>query len=419
MQEFKNMDVPSSDLVTSSPNNPFGGFGIPELVPARIEKCRGAFKGNRINFVLPVIYDKWWFGGPATALKLFQRLAADFEYARIILPNQAESQFNFDTWPEWVTDHGEVTAKSIAFLDNGEAALAVSATDFFMATFWSTATYIKDVIALQTRLFPEASRRFVYLIQDYEPGFYPYTARYECAKATYLDSDNTIAVFNSQFLADYFRLNGLRFAEEHVFEPALNSRLKQKKVELARCPKERLILVYGRPSVSRNDFDIVVDGLRRWAKSYPQAAQWTVVSAGERHADVHLGGETILKSLGKLTLDDYARHLAQCWTGLSFMYSPHPSYPPLEMAEFGAWVITNGFENKDLSTLAENILTVASTPEAIAEKLTWCCEQYRPDATAFKANTANPSSVFRGVEGNEFQFAHALAQSWLSRPNGR
>lgn len=400
----------SSDLITSSPNNPFGGFGIPELVPARVAKNRRPLNGNRINFVIPAIYEKWWFGGPATALRLFQKLATRFEYARIILPNQAESQFDFSNWPDWVVDRGDIAPQSIAFLDNGAGSLSVSATDFFMATFWSTATYIKDVIARQEQLFPGADRRFVYLIQDYEPGFYPYTARYECARATYRDRDKTIAVFNSQFLADYFRQNGLIFSEEHVFEPMFNSRLKQKKTELAGCPKERLIMAYGRPSVSRNDFDLAVEGLRIWATTFPSASQWTVITAGEKHADVPLGGQSVLKSLGKLSLDDYSRHLAKCWAGLSFMFSPHPSYPPLEMAEFGAWVITNRFENKNLATLAPNIISAESTPDAVAERLIWCCEQYQPGKTAAIANL-NP--VFRGIEGDEFWFSHALAESWL------
>ncbi|OBI53361.1 hypothetical protein A5706_22475 [Mycobacterium sp. E796] len=37
------------------------------------------------------------------------------------------------------------------------------------------------------------------------------------------------------------------------------------------------------------------------------------------------------------------------------MISPHPSYPPLEMAEAGMRVITNSYENKNLSALHENI----------------------------------------------------------------
>jgi hypothetical protein len=40
------------------------------------------------------------------------------------------------------------------------------------------------------------------------------------------------------------------------------------------------------------------------------------------------------------------------------MVSPHPSYPPLEMAAFGAQVVTNGFANKNLSALSSFLHSV-------------------------------------------------------------
>ncbi len=40
------------------------------------------------------------------------------------------------------------------------------------------------------------------------------------------------------------------------------------------------------------------------------------------------------------------------------MCSPHPSYPPLEMATFGVKTITNSFECKDLSSFSPNIISV-------------------------------------------------------------
>ena len=49
-----------------------------------------------------------------------------------------------------------------------------------------------------------------------------------------------------------------------------------------------------------------------------------------------------------------SRHTRRCSAGsaigISLMVSPHPSYPPLEMAHLGMLVLTNGFGAKDLST---------------------------------------------------------------------
>ena len=40
------------------------------------------------------------------------------------------------------------------------------------------------------------------------------------------------------------------------------------------------------------------------------------------------------------------------------MVSPHPSYPPLEMATFGMKVLTNSFVTKNISDFNENIKSI-------------------------------------------------------------
>ena len=52
---------------------------------------------------------------------------------------------------------------------------------------------------------------------------------------------------------------------------------------------------------------------------------------------------------GKMSLDDYADILNRSAIGVSLMISPHPSYPPLEMANAGCLTITNGYEGKDMT----------------------------------------------------------------------
>ena len=83
-------------------------------------------------------------------------------------------------------------------------------------------------------------------------------------------------------------------------------------------------------------------------------------------------------SLGKLSLDDYAAALSESAIGVSLMLSPHPSYPPLEMAQFGVRVVTNGFANKDLGAEAQGIVSLrAPTPEAIGQTLSKLAEPWR------------------------------------------
>jgi hypothetical protein len=54
--------------------------------------------------------------------------------------------------------------------------------------------------------------------------------------------------------------------------------------------------------------------------------------------------------------------------GLSLMYTPHPSYPPLDLAASGAVVVTNKFANKtDLSQYSSNIICAELELGALVE----------------------------------------------------
>lgn len=64
--------------------------------------------------------------------------------------------------------------------------------------------------------------------------------------------------------------------------------------------------------------------------------------------------------VGKLSLEDYSETLNKTAIGISLMESPHPSYPPLEMASAGCITITNGYYNKNLALRSPNILSIKS-----------------------------------------------------------
>ena len=58
------------------------------------------------------------------------------------------------------------------------------------------------------------------------------------------------------------------------------------------------------------------------------------------------------------------------------MVSPHPSYPPLEMAAAGLLVLSNTYANKDLSKLHDNIRSFVSFDlERVAAQLKATAEE--------------------------------------------
>lgn len=85
--------------------------------------------------------------------------------------------------------------------------------------------------------------------------------------------------------------------------------------------KKKKILIYGRPSVARNAFALIVESLRIWVWTQPNADQWEVISAGEHHSDVEIGNGVVIKSKGKMSLEDYANELKESALGVSLMIS--------------------------------------------------------------------------------------------------
>ena len=71
--------------------------------------------------------------------------------------------------------------------------------------------------------------------------------------------------------------------------------------------------------------------------------------------------------LGKVSLNTYSQLLSISKVGISLMISPHPSYPPLEMAYYGLFVVTNCFQTKNLNLRSSNFISISDcTPEEIA-----------------------------------------------------
>jgi hypothetical protein len=381
---------------------------VPEALP--LFARRSSVSGQRLNLVLPGLSTRHVFGGISTALHFFLEMATHFDDLRIVVTDElafaAADNPDFADWTILnIADDDQPGKTIVSAGDRSKYTLAIRENDVFIATAWWTASNIKKLLAQRKKLWPDCREtKFVYLIQDYEPGFYPWSSRYALAEASYHDGSDCIAVFNTSFLKNYFDAKGYKFYKSFVFEPILNKKLQP---FLAECPlkaRERQVLVYGRPSVSRNCFELIVTALRQ-VVSTADCTGWTFVSAGEAHPNVDLGKGVFLKSLGKLSIAEYGHQLQQTFAGVSLMVSPHPSYPPLEMAAFGIRVLTNRYDEKCLSSLADNIDSVDYlSPESISEKVVGIIKSYKADAYGHLPQ----SSFFREFREVENPFGHIV-----------
>lgn len=357
------------------PGWPPYAMSMPETTPYTPKRVEGS--GARLNLIVPSINQAHYFGGIHTAVQFYMELCAHFPRSRVILcdvPPEEGATGRLPGHAHARADQPATTAREVvAYSDRYQKELAVEPGDLWLTTAWWTAYAAQRLQAWQAE-HCGAQGDLVYLIQDFEPGFYPWSSHHVSALSTYRPQQD-LAIFNTGLLAEYFDRQGLSFQRRAAFEPTLNQGLRPGLTKAATGgARERRIVIYGRPSTPRNAFELVCEALRLWRWRFPAAADWTVVSPGEVAQDLDIGGVQV-RGLGKLAIGAYADLLATSSVGLSLMVSPHPSYPPLEMAAFGMRVVTNAYANKDLSRASPNICSVAPTPEAIADALVRCCTE--------------------------------------------
>lgn len=381
------------------------------LAQYRFEPCADA--RPRLNFVIDNLTAASMFGGVKTGIDIVVNLAWKLDRhapeLRLILtnPNSAsDAELFLQQAARIGIDPATITVVKVTSRDQ---AIAVRARDLFITYNWWTTLNIAPLLQTQADHFGQAIKPLIYLIQEYEPHMMPFSSGLNLAREAYDTPQRLWGVFNSSNLYDYFRLQGHQAEREFTFEPVVNARLRPYLRNVAESARERRILVYGRPGIPRNCFPALLRGLRRWAVDYPESAQWDVVSAGTAHKDYPLGNGRSLRSVGKLSLDDYAGMLLGSSVGVSLMSSPHPSYPPLEMAHFGLRTITNSFMCKALEGYHPDLVALSSIQEhALSAAIAQACERHG------EPRERSPNADYVREEAYPFlaDLAHGIAQEW-------
>jgi hypothetical protein len=330
----------------------------------------------RLNVLLPHYSASMMYGGIASALELVRTLSVGYDRVRFV----SERPWSMTEDPADLrafVAHPESAEIETADLFSEEG-LPCHQREIFFCTFWTTALAWEAYSAALTASGYSPNPFFLF-IQDYEPGFYPQNYNHCRALSAYAHGPHTHAIFNSSELASYFRGQGFSFARETVLAPSLHPELrvylKQRHFTLLAKPEDHIVLlIYGRPAQPRNCFPVLLEGLHRFLApmNEQERREFLIISAGAStpHPDILLCPDTMVKSAGKLPIEKYIAYLSFAHIGISLMASPHPSYPPLEMATFGLYTITNRFANKDLSQTHPLIHSIDQPwPASIAAEL--------------------------------------------------
>jgi O-antigen biosynthesis protein len=327
-----------------------------------------------LNVLVPTLAMRGMSGGPNTAVSLACRLAATGIKVRLV---STQAPLDQDTSHFW--DHATKLADTDPRKHHVELVDAsyrgrpfhIGENDLFMATAWWTAQAVKHALR-HTR-----QKRFLYLIQDYECLLHPASTEQALADETYrLDH---LPIINTALLHDFLveqkigRFAESKFAKEALtFEPAVDVTLFYPSTDVATTRRKRRLLFYVRPSTGlRNLFELGLAALRKLVNEGAiDSESWEICGMGEPFEQVALGSNCWLVPLPWVSLATYAQQMRESDLLLSLMLSPHPSYPPLEMAACGRPVVTTVFGNKDavrLAAISPNIIAVEPTLEAIAD----------------------------------------------------
>lgn len=326
-----------------------------------------------VNLLLPAVRMVSMSGGPNTALNVGYRLAAQGFAVRIFstdVPTEA------DLAPVWkhIVSNGGGTRKpahlEIVDASDRSKPVSIGANDVFFATAWWTAQMANWARPLV------ANRPFIYLIQDFEPILYSASSAYALAQETY--GFNYLPAINTKLLRDYLVENRVgKFSDpEHcrrsiTFEPAIAAKSFYYS---PRIDGRRTLLFYARPTSGiRNLFEIGIAAIQTAIdQGVFDPEEWSFIGMGEPFTPFSLGRGAMLECAPWLGFDDYAVQMRQADILLSLMLSPHPSYPPLEMAACGGLVVTNAYGNKTTARMAEispNILAAEPTITGVTDAI--------------------------------------------------
>jgi hypothetical protein len=333
---------------------------------------------RRVNVLLSVLDFKHVFGGYIAVFHLARCLAQSGRQVRMVITD--ECRYEPAVWREKFKSYPGLED----FLDRVEVVAAydraipleVQPRDQFLATSWWTA-HLAHKAAVEL-----GRQSFTYLMQDYEPCFYPMGSTAALARESYTFPHR--AIYSTELLRDHFRQNSYgvyaagREAGDRAsvsFENAVTPVGPVNAMDIAnRTPRKLLSYARPEPYNSRNLFELGLMALVKAIRSGVFSGDWEFHGIGSSTLTgrVELADGKTMRLLPRQRLTDYCRTLKAHDVGLSLMDTPHPSLVPLEMASAGMLTVTNTFANKTaerLQAISPNLIAVKSTVPALVAGL--------------------------------------------------
>ena len=335
-----------------------------EVLQARFQSLRElpAFSvpnvPKRVSMITDSINAGSLYGGVSTAI-IFTALLSKYAGAnlRIITRNEPPDGQNVSK----VFDVHNIDWKgNVQFACTKDAEqIDISDDDIFVTTsWWSTWSTKRSVPA----------KKIVYLLQEDERMFYGMgDDRLRCQEIL---SDSSIRfVVNSKLLFDHFGDEGFTNICKNGawFEPAFPDTTYYM-VDRESSPKMRF-LFYARPNNQRNLFFRGIEAISEAIeRGILDPRDWELHFVGKDLTEFLLPGNIKPILSENLAWPDYAALIRRTDLGLSLMYTPHPSYPPLDLAACGSVAVTNQYGRKtSLRQYSDNIICVGDDTDSLVQ----------------------------------------------------
>lgn len=334
---------------------------FPSLIPLHIYTFTGTQKA-RVNIITDSINSGSLFGGVGTAL-IFSALLANKlnSQLRIITRTESPKIENLEKFFKlYKIDLKFELQFNFADIENLDYELDVVQNDLFITTsWWTTAATLKSI----------DSQQIIYLLQEDERMFYAFgDMRLKCADI--LQNQNIRFLINSKLLFDHLIADGFSNLNNNgrYFEPALPKTIYYPRAE----PKEKhKFFFYARPNNPRNLFYLGIEVIElAILQNILDLTQWDIYFVGKDIPNIVFANGYSPIIYENLTWSEYSELIGNIDLGLSLMYTPHPSYPPLDLVASGAVVVTNKFANKqNLSLYSKNLLCAELETNALVSML--------------------------------------------------
>ncbi|MGA2654644.1 MAG: hypothetical protein ABSF18_01525 [Gammaproteobacteria bacterium] len=287
-----------------------------------------------------------FYGGVGTAI-IFAALLAEARQSRLRILTRADAPRPENVAHILAAYNIKLSYEiEFVFADPGKEIDIFDDEIFIPTIWWTTAATMASI----------RHDLIIWLLQDDERMFYPNGDDYlRCEQI--IQSKTIRFVVNTKLLFDHLihqfpqiEKNGL------YFEPAFPPEIFHQR---PKNPGDKLTLMfYARPNNVRNLFyyglELIEEAITR---GIIDLSLWDIILVGKDIPEFTFSEQYVPKKYENLQWKEYAKIIGQVDLGLCLMHTPHPSYPPLDLAASGAVVVTNGYGNKkNLEFYSKNII---------------------------------------------------------------